>query len=80
VPDIQLTAEEVTQLKEIANQLSSEDIKYFIDFVEDRKAISRIWAKAKNMLLVTAAVVVAYFTIIDKIKDHLTQWLSGGHG
>jgi hypothetical protein len=70
-----LKPEEIEKLREILTTLTPEDLKYVKEYAEDKKAVHRLWGKAKNFLLVTAAVVVAYFAIIRNLADPIRNFL-----
>lgn len=53
--------------------LSENEVKYLREMIEDRKAVTRLWAKIKTFLISTAAVVIAWGTLSDYVKNLLKK-------
>lgn len=79
-----LTPSEVETFRELLKTITVEDLKYIKEYAEDKKAVSRVFGKAKNFLLVTASIVAAYFLIVrnisDPIREFIIRFLSNGGG
>jgi hypothetical protein len=77
-----LSADEVKIFRDLVKTISIEDLKYIKEYSEDRKAISRVFGKVKNFMLVTAAVIAAYFTIVKLLgpvlREAAIRFLQGG--
>lgn len=53
--------------------LSDEEVKYLRKMIEDRQAVTRVWAKTKMFLLSFAAVLIAWGTLADTLKNFLKR-------
>lgn len=53
--------------------LSEDEVKYLREMIEDRKAVTRLWAKIKTFLISAAAVVIAWGTLSDYVKNLLKK-------
>lgn len=77
-----LTPDEVKTFREILKTITIEDLKYIKEYSEDKIAVNRVFGKTKNFILVTAAIVVAYFAIIKNIagplRETILRFLQGG--
>jgi hypothetical protein len=53
--------------------LSAEEVHYLKEMIEDRKAVTRLWAKIKTFIISAAAVIIAWGTFSDYIKNILKK-------
>jgi hypothetical protein len=79
---IVLTPTEIQTFRDILKTITVDDLRYIKEYSEDRKAVTRVLGKVKNFILVTAAIVVAYFAIIRNVlpplRELLLKFLQGG--
>lgn len=77
-----LSPQEIHTFREILKTITVDDLKHIKEYSEDRKAISRVFGKAKNFILVSSAIVVAYFALIKNLlpplRESLINFLQGG--
>ena len=73
-----LNNEEVSNLREFLKTVSVDDLKYMKEYVEDKKAIFRVFRKVKRFSMAFAAIIVAYLTLYDSLKEFVVKFLTTG--
>jgi hypothetical protein len=83
IDDKDLTNQELaTMISEMKEEnkslviLHEDEIKYLREMISDRKAVSRVWSKFRMFLLAFAAMIIAWGTVLEHVKDFFKKLLS----